>query len=73
MKVQRKKLVQSLASLAREFKVKAVRDDAKRETVEAMVDRLRKPKAAKKSTKLPEVEEVFKKYLSSFDAQNSRC
>ena len=68
MKAQRKKWVQSLASLARELKVQAVRDDAKRQAVTAMVERLRKSKAAKKSTKLHEVEELFKKYLASFDA-----
>ena len=40
MKAQRKKWVQSLASLARELKVRAVRDDANRQAVTAMVDRL---------------------------------
>ena len=45
MKAQRKKWVQSLASLARELKVQAVRDEAKRQAVTAMVERLRKSKA----------------------------
>ena len=44
LKAQRKKLVQSLASLARECKVETVRDDAKKKKVATMVDRLRKSK-----------------------------